>query len=102
MLNLHDLKLHKDNGNIYITQHCDTRMRERSIVNQDIYNCIDSGQIIEQYESDKPFPSCLICGYSNERPLHIVVSDDGENMFLITAYEPNPNMWANNYKERKK
>ncbi len=101
MLNIIDLKLHKNNGNIYITQHCDTRMRERKISNIDIYRCIDTGEIIKQYDNDKPLPSCLICGYSGNRPIHIVVSDDGENLFLITAYEPDPYMWTNNFKEKK-
>ena len=98
---MYELKLHKDRGNVYISQHCDIRMRERNITNQDIYNCIDSGEIIKQYDDDKPLPSCLICGYSNKRPIHIVASDDGENLFLITAYEPDSNLWINDYKEKK-
>lgn len=98
---MQDIITHKDNGNIFITQHCDIRMRDRNITNDDIYNCIDTGEIIEQYENDMPLPSCLVCGYSNKRPIHIVVSDDGSNVYLITAYEPDSDRWKNNYKERK-
>jgi hypothetical protein len=38
------------------------RLRERGIKRADVINCIQSGEIIEQYLDDMPFPSCLILG----------------------------------------
>ena len=42
---------------IAITEHARLRLVERGITVSDIICCIASGEIIEQYEDDKPFPS---------------------------------------------
>jgi hypothetical protein len=53
-------------------------MEERGIKVDDVLRCIDSGEIIEQYEDDKPLPSCLILGKDMKNEgIHIVVSKDG-------------------------
>ena len=51
-----------------------------------------------------PYPSRLVFGWHNLRPLHVVVADntdDGENI-VITAYEPDPEEWEADFKRRKK
>ena len=74
---------------IAITKHANERLKERKITADDIVNCISTGEIIKQYEDDKPLPSCLILGKScNGKPLHIVVSNDDNFIYLITAYYP--------------
>ena len=45
-----------------ITEHARIRLFERNITIDDVICCVDNGKIIEQYENDKPFPSCLILG----------------------------------------
>lgn len=88
--------------NIIVTEHARIRLVERNITMQDIIKCIDSGEIIKQYEDDKPFPSCLILGVSiNNRYLHIVVSTNDNYIHLITAYYPDLNQWESDYKTRK-
>ena len=88
--------------NIVITKHANTRLKERGIELNDIKRGIDSGEIIKQYEDDKPFPSCLILGKTEkEQYIHIVVSIDGEFLYIITAYHPNIEEWESNFKTRK-
>ena len=78
-------------------------MAERNITVNDIVKGIETGEIIKQYEDDKPFPSCLILGFSmNHKYIHIVVSNDNEYIYLITAYYPNPEQWENNFKTKRK
>ena len=68
----------------------------------DIINGIETGEIIKQYEDDKPYPSCLMLGFSvNSKYIHIVVSCDADFIYLITAYFPNPDIWKNDFKSRK-
>ena len=56
----------------------------------DVKNCIMTGEIIEQYSDDYPFPSCLVFGYAEDnKVLHVVVSDNGKFSKIITAYFPN-------------
>ena len=60
-----------------------------------------NGEIIKQYEDDKPFPSCLLLGMSvNDRYLHVVASDT-INLHIITAYYPNVDEWEPDFKTRK-
>lgn len=88
---------------IAITEHARRRLVERGISVNDIIRCIDTGEIIHQYEDDKPFPSCLILGADIDGGhLHVVVSHDDEWIYLITAYHPDPNVWESDFKTRKK
>ena len=88
--------------NIAITEHARLRLYERQITVDDIINGIETGEIIKQYEDDKPYPSCLILGFSvNSKHIHIVVSCDTDFIYLITAYFPNPDIWKNDFKSRK-
>ena len=48
-----------------------------------------SGEIIEQYPDDFPFPSCLIYGVdANDKILHVVASDEGTASRITTVYYP--------------
>lgn len=87
---------------IAITEHARLRLIERGITVEDIIRCIASGEIIAQYEDDKPFPSCLILGQTvNNKYVHAVVSHDSEFIYLITAYFPDARIWEPDYKTRK-
>ena len=98
---LETIKKHKNSGNLYITQHADSRMHSRGIDYSDIYNVINSGIIIESYLDDKPFPSYLICGKSNDKFIHVLLSDDGVNSYLITTYIPDKELWNEDFTKRR-
>ena len=87
---------------IAVTKHAKERLLERNITIADIVNGIATGEIIKQYEDDKPLPSCLILGNSvKNRYIHIVVSHDVEYIYLITAYFPDLEKWENGFRTRK-
>ena len=44
-------------------------MFERSINRDDVRHVIDNGEVIREYLDDKPFPSRLILGWREKRPL---------------------------------
>jgi len=81
--------------------HAFERMRERKIPSNMIFNTIMSGEIIKQYEDDKPFPSVLIFNKDTNNPFHVVVSTDGESIYIITAYYPSSSEWESDFKTRK-
>ena len=86
---------------IYRT-HAIERLFERDISVVCIEKIIETGETIEDYPSDKPYPSFLSLGYCSNRPIHIVYSKDfNGNYILITAYEPVSNIWENGFKKRK-
>ena len=85
-----------------ITLHAVKRLEQRGIKYKDILRCIMSGEIVEQYPEDYPYPSCLILGNRNEeKPLHVVAASDGEQIWIITAYYPSPEQWEADLKTRK-
>jgi hypothetical protein len=69
---------------------------------QDVRESIAGGEIIEDYPSDKYWPSCLILGYTQAgRPLHIQCSYPSRPLLkIVTLYEPDANLWVN-FKTRK-
>lgn len=87
---------------IAITKHAKERLQERGIKVDDITHCIITGEIIKQYEDDKPLPSCLILGIStNNKYMHIVLSRSEDFIYLITAYYPDSTQWEADLKIRK-
>ena len=84
-----------------MTQHSRKRFAERGIKLEDIMDAFRSGDIIEEYPDDKPFPSCLILGYAGERIIHVCASIDSGMIYLITAYSPDPAKWEADWKTRK-
>jgi hypothetical protein len=58
---------------------------------------------IEDYPTDKYYPSCLLLGFTdNARPLHLHVSRmDSDGVRLITIYEPNERDWTNGFTKRR-
>lgn len=102
MIDIYELRKLNKPEQIAITEHARQRLVEREITLEDIIQCIASGEIIKQYEDDKPFPSCLVLGMSvNNKYIHVVVSHDGEYIYLITAYYPDVNQWEADFKTRK-
>jgi len=87
---------------IIMTQHLTIRCNERNIKYDNIKTAISEGEIIEQYPTDYPYPSCLILGVPiNAKYLHVVVGLGDNKLWIITAYYPNLDKWENNFKTRK-
>ena len=88
--------------NLQITIHAAKRLEQREITVDDIISCIQSGEIIEQYPDDYPFPSCLILGSAQSGlPLHVVIGTDMETIWIITAYYPDKDSWSSDFKHRR-
>lgn len=102
MINIENLRGYYDNNRVFYTNHAMERIRERGIIAKDIRHAVMTGEIIEEYPNDYPYPSCLILGFSlNASPIHIVMNDEGSLSRIITAYFPNPDKWDENFKIRK-
>ncbi len=76
------------------TGHIIRRLRERVITMDDVRNCLMTGDIIEQYPGDYPYPSCLISGKTvSGKALHIVAGIGQGRLWCITAYFPSEEKW---------
>ena len=66
------------------------------IKESEVFEAVRSGEVIESYPEDEPYPSCLIYGRTFEgRPLHVVCAyaKDEKTAIIITAYQPDPDRW---------
>jgi len=103
-MDIEKLKIAVKKENIEWRKHVFQRMLERNIDRADVKTVIMEGEMIENYEDDKLFPSALFFKVVNIRPLHTVVAFDKKQnkAYIITAYEPNLEMFESDYKTRKK
>ncbi len=83
--------------------HAVRRMFQRQISEYDLRNVLATGEVIESYPDDTPYPSRLILGWNDERPLHIAVADNEkeEETIVITVYEPDSKHWEEGFRKRK-
>jgi len=101
-MDLNEIKNLCMNKKLRWTNHMFMRLVQRGIEMDDVTAALLNGEIIENYPSDYPYPSCLLLGYTvNEKALHIVCGSNGEELWLITAYYPNINSWSDDFKVRK-
>ena len=58
---------------VRITDHADEEASNDNLSFKEIFDSIPTGEIIEQYPDDKPYPSCLILSKSlKDEPIHSV------------------------------
>lgn len=91
------------NGNIIWRKHSLEKMLARGISRAEVLEVLENGETIQRYEYDKPFPSALLLGFPNSRPIHVVVSfsEIQLEIFVITAYEPDLAIFEPDFKTRK-
>jgi Domain of unknown function (DUF4258) len=79
------------------------RMYQRRINEDVVRHVVETGETIEDYPDDFPYPSRLVLGWHGPRPIHVVVADnadDKENV-VITVCEPERSEWEADFKRRK-
>ena len=77
-----------------ISFHAEKERYAEDITIPDLENAISNGEILENYPDDPRGESCLILGYSQNRPIHIVCGYSFANSIrIITVYIPKPPKW---------
>lgn len=78
-------------------------MLERNISKADVVNVIRTGEVIEEYANDTPFPRRLIMGATHNSALHVVIAYDesDEIIFVVTAYWPDTQVFHDDFKTRR-
>ena len=83
--------------------HAIQRMFQRRISEAEVKEVVTTGETIETYPTDKPFPSRLMLGWSGTRPIHVVAADDAraQETIIVTVYQPDVAEWEAGFKRRK-
>jgi hypothetical protein len=89
---------------VRITDHADEEARSDKLSFDEVFYSVFQGEIIEDYPTDRPYPSCLTYGLTfRGNPVHTVWAYNEQNGWavLITVYRPDPTRWIN-WRERRK
>ena len=83
--------------------HAIQRMFERAIGRDNVREAVARGEAIAEYPEDSPYPSRLILGWVNGKPIHVVVAVDRATAacIVITVYQPQPDWWMNDFRTRR-
>ena len=93
-----------DYQKVIFSGHAVKQMFQRKISRDEVKAVLDYGEVIAEYPDDRPYPSYLMLGMVSQRPIHAVVAKDTEmqTIYVVTAYEPDVELWQADFKTRKK
>jgi hypothetical protein len=90
-------------GKVIFRLHAIERMFQRGISHESVLAALAVSEVVEDYPTDTPYPSALLLGVTNGRPLHVVVAHDSDNgwSIIVTVCEPDPSKWEVGFRRRK-
>lgn len=68
----------------------------------DVEAALRGGNVIETYPDTGRGTSYLVAHWIEDRPIHVVAADKGEETIVITVYDPRsePGEWTDHYMKR--
>ena len=81
----------------YFSKHADQERQNDGLEISQIEEAIFDATVLEQYEDTGRGESCLICGFTDRKAIHIVCGRRGESMVIITVYIPGPPKFRSPY-----
>jgi hypothetical protein len=93
---LNNIVLSIEAQQVLVSRHARQRLAERQVTIDEVFLSVVTGDLVEDYPDDTPYPSCLICGRLPVGDyLHTVWAyDSSQNLaILITVYPPDPSLW---------
>ena len=90
-------------GHLIFRVHAIQRMFQRHINVDDVRGVLETGETIEHYPDDMPYPIRLVLGWIVSQPVHVVAADNTESQetIVITVYETDPSQWETGFRKRK-
>ena len=89
---------------VIVSRHAREEAENDNLKLEQIFSSVLRGEIIKNYPEDRPYPSCLIYGETQQQePIHSVWAYNQDNGWavLITVYRPDPQQWIN-WRTRRK
>lgn len=95
-MDLRDIRQSIEAGTLRITDHADEEMSADQFTLDAVVHATTTGEIIEEYPTDHPLPSCLVLGFTEEgAAVHTVwaYNESTGRAVLVTVYRPDPERW---------
>ncbi|MEN6544498.1 MAG: DUF4258 domain-containing protein [Armatimonadia bacterium] len=92
-----------NSGRILWRAHAVGRMLQRQIRRTDVLKVLLALDCVEEYPNDEPYPSVLLFGQAEDRPLHVVAAwdVDRQQIHIVTAYEPDVDHFEADFRRRR-
>lgn len=88
---------------LHFSRHAFERMFQRGIDPAAVARLVAEAAIVIEYPDDKPYPSALLLGFYGKQAIHAVVARSAEGgCHLVTIYWPDPAIWDETFKRRRK
>ena len=90
---------------VLFTRHALNQMNlsERMILRREVYEALESDEIVEDYPNDPRGHSCLLMGRTREgRVIHVVCAPKKDYLAVVTVYSPSLLEWEPNFKTRRR
>ena len=83
--------------------HALERMFERAVSLEDVHAVLANGETIADYADDTPYPSRLVFGWIDKRPIHVVAAynEADKETIVVTVYEPDSAGWEPDFRRKK-
>jgi hypothetical protein len=89
---------------VTLSKHAIERMALRTITPMDVRHVLEAGQTIAELRDANRDPQFTMLGWIGARPLHVIYAQLGEagqdHRYVITAYQPNPELWNADFTRR--
>lgn len=88
---------------IRFSRHAIERMFKREIPPDVVRRVVVQGEVVADYPEDIPYPSVLMLGFQDGRPVHVVVARDEQSgiCHVVTVYQPDLQLWMPDFKTRR-
>lgn len=93
------------NEKILWSFHAVKKLRIEGLRKLQVEDALKDCILVEDYPIvGRPLPDCLVLGFINEDPIHVVVAldEDFDRIFVITVYRPSVERWEDGWRKRKK
>ena len=89
-MDIQQIKQKVQNNQYVYSHHAEIERRADELTFAQVETAILTGEVLEQYPDTGRGESCLIVGFVEEIPVHIVCGWRGDDIVLITVYIPGP------------
>jgi hypothetical protein len=92
-----------DCAEITFTRHAFEQMFARGVAPAEVQVVIKTGDLVQEYPEDKPYPSSLLLAFSEGQPVHVLVARDPltRRCYIVTVYVPDPTRWESDFRRRR-
>jgi hypothetical protein len=82
-LGIEDLRAAVLNGRVRITDRAEEGARSDGLTIEGVFESLLKGEVVESLPTQRPYPSWLVLGRSDDRPVHSVWSCNAKNGWAV-------------------